>query len=69
MKAAAVVRQFGEPLVLEDRPIPAPGPGQVCVRMLGRTRVIHEARNLADINDSIEDVLHGRARARIVLEP
>jgi len=31
---AAVVRQFGEPLVLEDRPIPEPGPGQVCVRML-----------------------------------
>jgi hypothetical protein len=36
---AAVVREFGEPLLLEDRPI------------------------------SIDDVLHGRARARIVLEP
>ncbi len=30
---AAVVRQFGEPLVIEDRPIPQPGPGQVCVQM------------------------------------
>jgi propanol-preferring alcohol dehydrogenase len=30
---AAVVRKFGEPLVIEDRPIPAPGHGQVCVRM------------------------------------
>jgi alcohol dehydrogenase, propanol-preferring len=30
---AAVVRQFGEPLVIEDRPIPEPGPGQVTVRM------------------------------------
>ncbi len=30
---AAVVRQFGEPLIIEDRPIPEPGPGQVTVRM------------------------------------
>jgi alcohol dehydrogenase, propanol-preferring len=30
---AAVVRQFGEPLVIEDRPVPEPGPGQVSVRM------------------------------------
>lgn len=30
---AAVVRQFGEPLVIEDRPIPEPGPGQITVRM------------------------------------
>ena len=30
---AAVVRQFGAPLVIEDRPVPAPVPGQVTVRM------------------------------------
>lgn len=30
---AAVVRAFGEPLVLEDRPDPQPGPGQVRVRV------------------------------------
>ncbi len=30
---AAVVRRFGEPLVIEDRPIPNPGPGQITVRM------------------------------------
>jgi propanol-preferring alcohol dehydrogenase len=29
----AVVREFGQPLVIEDRPIPGPGPGQVAVRM------------------------------------
>ncbi|WP_338682282.1 zinc-dependent alcohol dehydrogenase [Streptomyces acidiscabies] len=28
---AAVVRAFGEPLVIEERPDPQPGPGQVCV--------------------------------------
>ncbi len=30
---AAVVREFGQPLVMEDRPIPSPGLGQVTVRM------------------------------------
>lgn len=30
---AAVVQQFGRPLVIEDRPIPEPGPGQITVRM------------------------------------
>ena len=35
----------------------------------GRTRVIYETRPLAGVNDAIEDVLHGRARARLVLIP
>ena len=35
----------------------------------GRTRVIQETRPLADVNTAIDDVLHGRARARIVLQP
>jgi propanol-preferring alcohol dehydrogenase len=30
---AAVVRQFGEPLVIEDRPVPVPGRGQITIRM------------------------------------
>jgi propanol-preferring alcohol dehydrogenase len=30
---AAVVREFGQPLVIEDRPIPEPGPGQITVKM------------------------------------
>lgn len=30
---AAVVSQYREPLTLEDRPIPTPGPGQVLVRL------------------------------------
>jgi alcohol dehydrogenase, propanol-preferring len=30
---AAVVREFGKPLVIEDRPIPEPGPGQIAIRM------------------------------------
>jgi alcohol dehydrogenase, propanol-preferring len=30
---AAVVPGFGQPLVIEDRPVPKPGPGQVTIRM------------------------------------
>jgi propanol-preferring alcohol dehydrogenase len=30
---AAVVTGFGQPLVIEERPVPEPGPGQVVVRM------------------------------------
>jgi alcohol dehydrogenase, propanol-preferring len=30
---AAVVTRFGQPLVIEDRPVPEPGPGQVVIRM------------------------------------
>src|SRR5688572_2358417 len=30
---AAVVHRFHEPLVIEERPIPTPGPGQVLVKV------------------------------------
>ena len=36
---------------------------------LGRTKVIYETRDLGSVNDSIADVLQGRAKARIVLQP
>jgi len=36
---------------------------------LGRTKVIYETRDLGTVNESIDDVLHGRAKARIVLQP
>lgn len=32
MMKAAVVREFGKPLVIEDVPIPDPGPGQILVK-------------------------------------
>ena len=35
----------------------------------GQTRVIYETRPLADVNDAISEVLHGKAQARLVLEP
>jgi len=30
---AAVVRAFDQPLAIEERPVPTPGPGQVLVKM------------------------------------
>ncbi|SDB57300.1 zinc-dependent alcohol dehydrogenase [Belnapia rosea] len=40
MMRAAVVREFGQPLLIEERPIPQPGPGQILVR-LQATGVCH----------------------------
>jgi hypothetical protein len=36
---AAVVEQFGEPLVLRDVPLPTPGPGQALVKNRGQRGV------------------------------
>ena len=33
MMKAAVVRAFGQPLVIEDVPVPVPGPGEVLVKV------------------------------------
>lgn len=33
MMKAAVLKQFGQPLVIEEKPIPEPGPGEVLVRV------------------------------------
>jgi alcohol dehydrogenase, propanol-preferring len=35
----------------------------------GQTRVIYETRPLDSVNESIREVLHGNAKARIVLTP
>ena len=35
----------------------------------GRTRVIYETRPLANVNAAISEVLHGKAKSRLVLVP
>ncbi len=35
----------------------------------GRTKVSYETRPLAGVNEAIAEVLHGKARGRLVLEP
>lgn len=44
---AAVVRAFGQPLTLEDMPIPTPGPGEVLVRIVA-SGVCHTDLHAAD---------------------
>ena len=44
---AAVVREFGKPLVIEDAPIPAVGPGQILVK-IAATGVCHTALHAAE---------------------
>jgi alcohol dehydrogenase, propanol-preferring len=44
---AAVVRNFGEALSIDDVPIPTPGPGEVCVKMMA-TGVCHTDLHAAD---------------------
>ena len=36
---------------------------------LGRTKVIYETRELAEVNEAIAEVLAGKAKARLVLQP
>jgi propanol-preferring alcohol dehydrogenase len=47
MMKAAVVRNFGEPLVIEDVPVPVPGPGEVLVRVIA-CGVCHTDLHAAD---------------------
>lgn len=76
---AAVVRALGRPLVIEERPDPEPGRGQVVgtrqdlaevfqLHAAGRTRVICETRPLAAVDDCIDEVLRGQVKARIVFD-
>jgi propanol-preferring alcohol dehydrogenase len=44
---AAVVRQFGKPLTIEEVPIPTPGPGEVLIRIRA-TGVCHTDLHAAD---------------------
>lgn len=44
---AAVVRAFGAPLVIEDVPVPVPGPGEVLVKIVS-TGVCHTDLHAAD---------------------
>ncbi len=44
---AAVVHALGEPLVIEQRPIPTPGPGEVLVKIKA-TGVCHTDLHAAD---------------------
>jgi len=44
---AAVVRQFGKPLVIEEVPVPTPGAGQILVK-IAATGVCHTDLHAAE---------------------
>jgi propanol-preferring alcohol dehydrogenase len=44
---AAVVRQFGQPLTIEEVPIPTPGPGEILIKIVA-TGVCHTDLHAAD---------------------
>ncbi len=47
MMKAAVVRQFGKPLIIEDVPVPVPGPGEILVKVIA-CGVCHTDLHAAD---------------------
>ncbi len=47
MMKAAVVHAFGEPLIIEEVPIPAPGPGEVLIKVIA-SGVCHTDLHAAD---------------------
>ena len=47
MMKAAVVHQFGKPLVIEDVPVPVPGPGKLLVKVVA-CGVCHTDLHAAD---------------------
>lgn len=47
MMKAAVVREFGKPLVFEEVPVPTPGPGEVLIKVAA-TGVCHTDLHAAD---------------------
>jgi D-arabinose 1-dehydrogenase-like Zn-dependent alcohol dehydrogenase len=77
---AAVVHEHGAPLVIEDLPVPEPGPGELLVKVEasglleevfklhaeGRTRVLYETRQLDQVNDAFGEVERGTAAPRLV---
>jgi alcohol dehydrogenase, propanol-preferring len=47
MMKAAVVRQFGKPLTIEEVPIPTPGPGEILIKIVA-TGICHTDLHAAD---------------------
>ena len=64
-EAVAVARATGQAI---DAAFVAANRGDALHRA-GRTRVVTETRPLEDVNDAIDEVLHGKTKARIVLQP
>ena len=62
---AAVVREFGKPLVIEEAPVPEPGPGQILVK-IEACGVCHTDLHAADGDWPVKPnaAVHSRPRRR-----
>jgi D-arabinose 1-dehydrogenase-like Zn-dependent alcohol dehydrogenase len=72
---AAVVEQFGKPLVVPDWDIPAPGPRQIldmaealAFAAEGKVKADIELQPLSAINKVFERLQHGDMPSRVVLD-
>lgn len=72
---AAVVREFGKPLVIEEMAIPEPAPGQIQVKRDalelaggGRVKATVTADKVENINKIFHKMHQGEIEGRIVLD-
>ncbi len=54
MMKAAVLRKFGEPLTIEEKPIPVPGPGEVLVKMCASGLCVSDLHIQDGIIDTVQ---------------
>ena len=71
--SASALRATHERFVMSPHRTPPPGVRRLVAESwqrcaAGRTRVIAEPRRLDQVNDSFDEVLDGRAEARLVFE-
>ncbi len=69
---AAMVRQLGKAPIIEQVPIPCPGPGEVLSEPLafapeGKVKTHIHKRPLESINEVFADLKHGQIDGRIVI--
>lgn len=78
---AAVVHEFGKPLIIEERPIPEPQEGEILVKIEacgvchtdlhaaeGKVKAEIETQPLKAINAIFERMKHGQINGRVVLD-
>lgn len=78
---AAVVREFGKPLTIDEVPVPEVGPGQIQIAIQasgvchtdlhaadGKVRAIVETAKIDDINAVFDRMHKGQIEGRVVLD-
>lgn len=61
---AAVVRAFGQPLTIDELPVPQPGAGEILVKIEASGVCTRE-----DLSEAIAFAAEGAVRANVTVEP